>query len=124
MATPHPKRRQVGRGILPRNAFSPNAHLAIDLRSCHSGVSFAPGENGTCKVDDFTLLNVADEYIEIARHCLISWNVNVWIVMNAIILKGVKVRENSVVAAGAILSKAVGANVVLAVNPAVITKQL
>ena len=49
---------------------------------------------------------------------------NVWIGMNAIILKGVTIGENSVVAAGAVVTKSVPANVVVAGNPAVITKQL
>lgn len=49
---------------------------------------------------------------------------NVWIGMNAIILKGVTIGENSVVAAGAVVSKSVPANVVVAGNPAVIVKQL
>ena len=49
---------------------------------------------------------------------------NVWIGMNAVILKGVTIGENSVVAAGAVVTKTVPANVVVAGNPAVITKQL
>lgn len=49
---------------------------------------------------------------------------NVWIGMNAVILKGVTIGENSVVAAGAVVTKSVPANVVVAGNPAVITKQL
>ncbi|MEP6955368.1 MAG: DapH/DapD/GlmU-related protein, partial [Chthoniobacterales bacterium] len=49
---------------------------------------------------------------------------NVWIGMNAIILKGVTIGENSVVAAGAVVSKSVPANVVVAGNPAVVVKQL
>ena len=49
---------------------------------------------------------------------------NVWIGMNAIILKGVTIGENSVVAAGAVVTKSVPANVVVAGNPAVVTKQL
>jgi len=49
---------------------------------------------------------------------------NVWIGMNAVILKGVTIGENSVVAAGAVVSKSVPANVVVAGNPAVIVKQL
>ncbi len=49
---------------------------------------------------------------------------NVWIGMNAIILKGVTIGENSVVAAGAVVTKSVPPNVVVAGNPAVITKQL
>jgi acetyltransferase-like isoleucine patch superfamily enzyme len=49
---------------------------------------------------------------------------NVWIGMNAVILKGVTIGENSVVAAGAVVSKSVPANVVVAGNPAVIVKEL
>ena len=49
---------------------------------------------------------------------------NVWIGMNAVILKGVIIGENSVVAAGAVVTKSVPANVVVAGNPAVVTKQL
>ena len=44
---------------------------------------------------------------------------NVWIGMNAIILKGVTIGENSVVAAGSVVTKSVPANTVVAGNPAV-----
>jgi acetyltransferase-like isoleucine patch superfamily enzyme len=47
---------------------------------------------------------------------------NVWIGMNAIILKGVTVGENSVVAAGAVVTKSVPPNTVVAGNPAVAVK--
>ena len=143
-----------------------------DHVSCYAGVSFALGERGRCKIGNFSLINgaliMADEYIEIGRHVLISWNVgiadsdfhpidaaqrridtfalapfykdrpprpplktapviikdNVWIGMNAVILKGVTIGENAVVAAGAIVSKDVPENVVVAGNPAVIVRQL
>jgi acetyltransferase-like isoleucine patch superfamily enzyme len=49
---------------------------------------------------------------------------NVWVGMGAVILKGVEIGENSVVAAGAIVTKSVPPNVVVAGNPAVIVKQL
>ncbi|MGI8480536.1 MAG: acyltransferase [Chthoniobacterales bacterium] len=49
---------------------------------------------------------------------------NVWIGMNAVILKGVTIGENSVVAAGAVVTKSVPPNVVVAGNPAVVTKEL
>src|SRR5947208_1849973 len=44
---------------------------------------------------------------------------NVWIGMNAVILKGVTIGENSVVAAGAVVTKSVPANCVVAGNPTV-----
>ena len=49
---------------------------------------------------------------------------NVWIGMNAVILKGVIVGENSVVAAGSVVTKSVPPNTVVAGNPAVIVRQL
>lgn len=49
---------------------------------------------------------------------------NVWIGMNATILKGVTIGENSVVAAGSVVTKSVAPNVVVAGNPAVVVKNL
>ena len=48
---------------------------------------------------------------------------NVWIGMNATILKGVTIGENSVVAAGSVVTKSVPPNVVVAGNPAVVVKK-
>ena len=47
---------------------------------------------------------------------------NVWIGMNAVVLKGLTIGENSVVAAGAVVTKSVPANAVVAGNPAVVVK--
>lgn len=47
---------------------------------------------------------------------------NVWIGMNAVILKGVAIGDNSVVAAGAVVTKSVPANTIVAGNPAVVVK--
>src|SRR5207248_10050585 len=47
---------------------------------------------------------------------------NVWIGMNAIVLKGVTIGENSVVAAGAVVTKSVPANCIVAGYPAVVVK--
>src|SRR5438128_909575 len=49
--------------------------------SCYAACQFAIGENGTCRVGDFTLLVgallLAEEHIEIGNYCLISWNVGI-----------------------------------------------
>jgi acetyltransferase-like isoleucine patch superfamily enzyme len=47
---------------------------------------------------------------------------NVWIGMNATILKGVTIGENSVVAAGSVVTKSVPPNTVVAGNPAIVVK--
>ena len=49
---------------------------------------------------------------------------NVWIGMGAVILKGVTIGENSIIAAGAIVTSDVPANVVVAGNPARVVKEL
>ena len=48
---------------------------------------------------------------------------NVWIGMNAVILKGVTIGDNSVVAAGSVVSKSVAPNTVVAGNPAVVVRR-
>lgn len=48
---------------------------------------------------------------------------NVWIGMNAVILKGVIIGDNSVVAAGAVVTKSIPANTIAAGNPAVAVKK-
>ncbi|CAN5560591.1 hypothetical protein BH20VER3_BH20VER3_06940 [soil metagenome] len=49
---------------------------------------------------------------------------NVWIGMNAVILKGVTIGENAVVAAGSVVAKSVAPNTVVAGNPAIVVKNL
>lgn len=49
---------------------------------------------------------------------------NVWIGMRSIILKGVSIGENSIVAAGSVVTKDVPPNVIVGGNPAVIIKKL
>lgn len=160
---------QVFRQFRGRRA---DALLLGEHVSCYSGCSFAIGENATCSVGDFTLLNGAilmvEERIEIGSHCLISWGVgiadsdfhpldpaqrridaqalapffegrpprpqlrtapviigdNVWIGMNTVVLKGVTIGDNSVVAAGAVVTKDVSPNVVVAGNPAQVVREL
>ena len=176
---PIPENVEFGEGLYCESAQifrflktkQPGAVILGNHVSCYAGCSFAIGPNGRCKIGDFTLLNgaliMAEDYIELGSHCLVSWNVgiadsdfhplepaqrlvdakalapfyqdrpprpklttapvsiadNVWIGMNAVILKGVTIGENSVVAAGAVVTKSVPANVVVAGNPAVVVKK-
>ncbi len=149
---------------------APRAVVIGNHVSCYAGCSFAIGEKGRCTIGSFTLLNgallMAEEWIEIGSHCLISWNVgiadsdfhplepaqriidahalapflknrpprpvlrtapviicdNVWIGMNATILKGVTIGQNSVVAAGSVVTKSIPSNTVVAGNPALPVK--
>jgi len=48
---------------------------------------------------------------------------NVWIGMNAVILKGVIIGDNSVVAAGAVVTRSIAPNTIVAGNPAVVVKK-
>jgi len=48
---------------------------------------------------------------------------NVWVGMNAVILKGVTIGENSIVAAGSVVTKSIPPNTVVAGNPAVIVRE-
>ncbi|WP_101759254.1 DapH/DapD/GlmU-related protein [Oceanicoccus sp. KOV_DT_Chl] len=49
---------------------------------------------------------------------------NVWLGDNSVVLKGVRIGENSIVAANAVVTKDVPANVVVAGNPAKVVKEL
>jgi maltose O-acetyltransferase len=49
---------------------------------------------------------------------------NVWITMNAIILPGVTIGENAVVAAGSVVTKSVPANTLVAGNPAKVIRKI
>ncbi|MDZ4817250.1 MAG: acyltransferase [Verrucomicrobiota bacterium] len=49
---------------------------------------------------------------------------NVWVGFNAVILKGVSIGENSVIAAGTVVTKDVPANVIFAGNPGKIVREI
>ena len=49
---------------------------------------------------------------------------NVWLGMNVIVLKGVKIGQNSIVAAGSVVTKSIPSNCIAGGNPAKILKDL
>lgn len=63
-----------------RSKLNPAVELGNHV-SCYAGCSFSLGPKGRAKVGDFSLLNgaliMAEEYIEIGSHVLISWNVGI-----------------------------------------------
>jgi acetyltransferase-like isoleucine patch superfamily enzyme len=64
------------------------------------------------------------ENLNIVKAESITIEDNVWITMNAVILPGVTIGKNSVVAAGAIVTKSVPPNSLVAGNPARVIKTL
>jgi len=49
---------------------------------------------------------------------------NVWLGMNAVVLKGVVIGQNSIVAAGSVVTKSIPSNCIAGGNPAMILKKL
>lgn len=60
-------------------------------------------------------LSIGAEQVIIGSHC--------WLGMNSIVMKGVTIGDNSIVAPGSVVIRDVPANVLVAGNPAVIIKQ-
>ena len=85
------------------------------------GVAILGGDHNVSQIGRF-MFDVTDKLPGNDRPVVIEDDV--WIGARAIILKGVTIGENSVVAAGAVVTKSVPANVVVAGNPAVVTKEL
>jgi acetyltransferase-like isoleucine patch superfamily enzyme len=111
-------------------------------------------KNAEIKIGEGTYINgariTAKQFIDIGQHCTIAPDVlimdsdfhaignhneegksaaviignNVWIATRAIVLKGVTIGENAVVAAGAVVTKDVPAYTIVAGNPARIIKTL
>lgn len=114
----------------------------------YSGVRLEVGKNGKLIIKNGTYLNrntliIAHKLVEIGRDCKISWDViimdsdlhplpgekniiekpifigdNVWIGCRVIILKGVKIGNNAVIAAGSVVTKDVPENSIVAGVPA------
>lgn len=62
--------------------------------------------------------------MDIIRAKSITIEDNVWITMNCIILAGVTIGKNSVVAAGSVVTKSQPPNSLIAGNPAKVVKQI
>ncbi len=114
----------------------------------YSGVRLEIGKNGKLIIKNGTYLNrntliVANKLVEIGSDCKISWDViimdtdlhplpgktetidrpvvignNVWIGCRAIILKGVKIGNGAIIAAGSVVTKDIPENSIAAGVPA------
>lgn len=77
-----------------------------------------------CYLTDADWHDVHDRTMPVGKTAPIVLEKGVWIGDSAIVTKGVRIGENSVVAAGAVVTKSVPPNVVVAGNPARIKKKI
>ena len=66
----------------------------------------------------------ADRRTERGKSCPVIIEDNVWLGLNVVVLKGVTIGKNSVVAAGSIVSKSIPSNVIAGGQPAKVIKNL
>src|SRR6476620_10212698 len=99
--------------------------------SCYAGCSFAIGDTAFHPLEPAQRLIDAQALAPYFKNrpgrptlktALVKICDNVWIGMNAVILKGVTIGENSVVAAGSVVTKSVEPNTIVAGNPAQVVK--
>ena len=132
-----------------RTVYFNNKNKVIlgDKVRLHKGLSL--DNEGVINIGDGTYINpnsliICKNKITIGKGCSISWNCqildsdlknyyskpkeiiignNVWIGLNSVILKGVSIGDNSIIAAGSIVTKSFGSNLVIGGNPARILKR-
>lgn len=83
------------------------------------------GNNVRCGAN--TLITDSDWHLDDARSGMpkdVFIDDNVWLGVNCIVLKGVRIGENSVIGANSVITKSIPANVVAAGNPCKILKNL
>lgn len=112
----------------------------------YSGIRIEIGKNGSISIGNGTYINrntliISEQQVSIGRDCKISWDViimdsdlhplksqeiqnkpvfiedNVWIGCRSIILKGVRIGKNSIIAAGSIVTKDIPPGVIVGGNP-------
>lgn len=108
---------RIGRGVL----MSPGSRIsASDEIVIGDGVMLANG----AYITDSDWHTLYDRIQRDDRVTPVHIGNNVWLGDHATVLKGVTVGENSVIAAGAVVTKDVPSNVVVAGNPAAVVKEL
>lgn len=110
-------RVEIGDGVL----MSPGSRLsASDEITLGDGVMFAHG----AYVTDSDWHTIYDRTVRAEQPTPVHIGKNVWLGDHSTVLKGVTIGENSVVAARAVVTRDVPANVVVAGNPARVVKEL
>ncbi|MEI6286662.1 MAG: acyltransferase [Bacillota bacterium] len=125
--------------VINNNVFiGPNVHIIVGK---NGKLIFGEQDDSYTELTHGSKI-VADKYIKIGSDCLLSWDLlimdtsthringkineqpieignHVWLCARAVIMKGVSIGDNSIVATGAIVTKNVAANTVVGGNPAV-----
>lgn len=82
------------------------------------------GANAVITDSDWHSINSLDRNTKNPETSPIEIGENVWIGMNAIILKGVKIGKNSVIGANSVVTKDIPENSIVAGNPARIIRSI
>lgn len=113
------------------STLQPKAELIIGNNCGFSGTvigafkSIELGNNVRCGAN--TLITDADWHLDDPRAGVpkpVIIKDNVWLGVNAVVMKGVTIGENTVIGANSVVTKSIPANVIAAGNPCKVIKQL
>ena len=123
----------IVRTLLPKSTITIGHNVGISGSTILSRVSIQVGDhtligaNCTISDSDHHPIGAAERIVLSSKNIMsrpIIIERNVWLGMNVLVLKGVRIGENSIIAAGSVVSKSIPANVIAAGNPARVIRRL
>ena len=117
---------QEGASLQVGNNFAMSGGVLCAAQSIHIGNDVAVGANTTIVDTDFHPVDPAERQRDFlaGRHAPIVIEQDVFIGMNCLILKGVRIGAGATIGAGSVVSKDIPPMCVAAGNPAVVIKRL